>query len=137
MSGSPTPGRSERGTGLISTAFSVAIVVGLVGLCANVAIGLWVRSTVDAVTEDAAGRVAAAPPDRGLRTAAATAEAEARAVLGSEGDRVEMDWVELGPERVVLHVTHPGVSLAPRMLDRRLAVGRIDRTIVVRREGPR
>jgi hypothetical protein len=133
----PVRVRGERATGLVSTSFAVAVVVGLVALCANVAIGLWVRSTVDAVTEDAAARVAMAPVGGDLAAVAERSESEARALLGAEGDRVGLDWERLGPDRVVLRVRHPGVSLAPRMLGDRLAVGRVDRTIVIRREGVR
>jgi hypothetical protein len=115
----------------------VAIVVGLIGLCANVAIGLWVRSSVEAVGEDAAVRVAAAPAGQDLGAVADRTTADARRLLGAEGARVHLDWVELGPDRVVLHLTHPGTSVAPRMVADRLTVGRLDRTFVVRREGPR
>ena len=43
--------------------------------------------------------------------------------------------VERSDDEVVLHVTHPGVSLVPRMIDHGLSVGAIDERIVVRHEG--
>ena len=51
--------RGERGSGLLSTVIGVAVVIAVLGLAVNLAVGLWLRSTVDAIAYDAARSVAA------------------------------------------------------------------------------
>ena len=70
----PTPSvgrRDDRGSGLLSTVIGVACVAALLGLAVNLTLGLWVRSTVDAVAYDAA-RDLATTYDDGERAAAAS-----------------------------------------------------------------
>jgi hypothetical protein len=127
--------RSERGSGLLGATLGVAAVVAMVGLCANVAIGLWMRATVDAVAHDAVRAVATAPPDSDLPARAAAELERARSLLGPHGRRVQLRFVALGEDDVVaLHVRAPGVDLLPRLLSGGPVVGGLDRTVVMRRE---
>jgi hypothetical protein len=127
--------RSERGSGLLGAVIGVGIIMTVIGLAVNVALGLWTRSTVDAVAYDAARRVASTPvgDDVGIRVRQATLDA--RDLLGPYGSQVELTFESLGPPTVVLHVRAPGVALLPRMLGGGPVVGSIDRRVVVRREG--
>jgi hypothetical protein len=129
--------RSERGAGLLSTVVGVGVVMGLVAVAANVAIGLWARTTVDAVTEDAARRVARAPHDADLAAVAAHAGEDARRLLGRHGQRIRLDWLELGPDRVQLRVRSPGAPVLPGVSGSAIVVGEVDRVVSVRRERPR
>lgn len=128
------PQLAERGSGLLSTLFGVAVVLVAIGSACNVCLGLWTRSTVEAVAQDAARDLAATP---NLDTSRVQFVLErARGRLGPTGSLTSMR-VESTEPSVVLRVTHPGVSLIPRLLDRGASVGRIDERIVVRREvGP-
>lgn len=127
--------RDERGTGLLGTVLGVAIVAGLLGFAANLTLGLWTRSTVDAVAYDAARDLATAPRTTDPDTAARTAITRARSMLGPYGDRVDFD-VTINDEAVALRVRAPGVGLLPAMVDTGPMVGALDRTIMVRREAP-
>ncbi len=130
--------RLEQGSGLLGSAIALAIVVALLGFAANVTLGLWTRSTVDAVAYDAARRVAISDTQGPTDAAAIEADAvtDARALLGGYGSRVQMEFVDSDdPERVVLHLRAPGVSLLPKLIRGGPVVGAIDREIVVRREG--
>jgi hypothetical protein len=129
-------GRGERGSGLLSTTLGVAVLIALLGLSANVALGLWTRTTVESVAEDAARRVAQAPQGTDLAVAASAAAADARRLLGRYGRQVRLDWIELGPGSVRLRVRAPGATLLPRMVGRTPVVGALDRVVVVRRERP-
>ena len=127
---------SERGTGVLSTTFGVGVVLLLLFSAAHVLLNLWVRSTVESVTTDAATRVAlsrAAPGD--LAAVQRRAVADARSDLGSYGERVQMDF-ETDPagRSVILHVRAPAMNLVPRLLGSDLGLGDIDRRIVVTRE---
>jgi hypothetical protein len=126
--------RDERASGLLSTVLGVAIVLGMLGLAVNVTLGLWLRSTVDAVAYDAARRVATAPAGVDRHDAAAEALADARRMLGAHAGRVELQFESLDPIR--LHVRSPGVDLLPAMVDGGPTVGTIDRRIVMRAEAP-
>lgn len=126
--------RDERGAGLLGTLFGVAIVIVLVGLAANVALGLWTRSTVDAVAYDAARRVASTPTEGDAASRAREASAAARRLLGPHGSKVQLTFESLGPPSVVLRVRAPGVSLLPRMVRGGPVVGALDRRIIIRRE---
>jgi Na+-transporting methylmalonyl-CoA/oxaloacetate decarboxylase gamma subunit len=125
----------ERASGLLSTVIGVAVVLGMLGLAVNVMLGLWVRSTVDAVAYDAARRVATAPADADRDAAAVAALADARRVLGAHARRVELRFESLD-DPVRLHVRSPGVELLPAMVDGAPTVGAIDRRIVMHAESP-
>ncbi len=128
--------RSDRGSGLLSTVLGVAFVAGLLGLAANITIGLWTRTTVDAVAYDAARDIATAPADSDREHAAAQALARAARVLGRYGDRVNLTLERNDTQVVVLRVQAPGVHLLPAMVDGGPTVGALDRRIVVRSESP-
>jgi hypothetical protein len=130
----PARPRSERGAGLLGAALGVAMVAALIGLSANVALGLWTRSTVESVVDDAARRIAATPVDR-REAAAPAALASARQLLGPHGRRLHLEVRSVAPD-VVVEVRSPGVALLPRLVHRRVAVGALDRRIVVHGERP-
>lgn len=127
-------GRSERGSGLLASVIGVGIVMAFVGLSVNVALGLWTRSTVDAVAYDAARDIATAPDGVDVRLEADAALRRARRALGPYGSQVTMGIEQLDRERVVLRVTSPGVSLLPRIVDGGPVVGALDRRISLQRE---
>lgn len=126
----------ERGSGLLGSVFGLAVVAGLIGLVANVSVGLWTRSTVDSVAYDAALRVAAADVPPGHRAALErTVIEDAKALLGSYGDQVSLGFVDDGdPSTVTLHVRAPGSSTLPRMFGGGPVVGSLERLITVTRE---
>lgn len=104
-----------------------------VAFAANVCIGLWTRSTVEAVAQDAARDLAASPGavlDPGRVDEVLT---RVRRRLGPTGERLRLD-VERLDDQVTLRVRHPGVVLLPRLVAPR-AFGALDERIVVRREG--
>lgn len=126
--------RCERGTGLLGTLFGVGAVVVTLGFAANVCVGLWTRSTVESVAQDAARDVAATPGGDVDRTRVEEILNRARARLGRTGARIRLQ-IEVDTDSVVVRVRHPGVSLLPRMLGHLPAVGAVDERLVVRREG--
>lgn len=125
--------RPERGSGLLSTLFGVGAVIVMLGLSANVSIGLWTRSTVEAVAQDAARDLAASPDGTLDAQRVQQVFTRARSSLGPTGRRTELTLVRID-DRVVVRVRHPGVSLLPRMITGGPAIGSIDETITVRRE---
>ncbi len=123
----------QQGAGLLGTLFGVAAVIVMVGVAANVALGLWARSTIDAAAYDAARRVASTPAGADAADRARRAASDTRARLGATGRSVELTFETLGPPDVVLRVRAPGVSLLPRIVSAPV-VGSLDRRIVIRRE---
>jgi len=99
-------------------------------------LNLWVTSTVESVTTDAATHVALSgtPLDRRSEVEA-RAIADARSDLGDYGSQVQLDF-EPDPtgRSVILHVRAPAIRLVPRMLGSDLGMGGIDRRVVVTRE---
>ncbi len=130
----PRPVAGERGSGLLSSVIGVGIVMALVSLSANVAIGLWTRSTVDAVAYDAARDVATAPSGANAQGEADEALRRASATLGPYGSRVVLRFERLDEQAVVLRVRAPGVALLPRIVDGGPIVGGLDRRITIQRE---
>lgn len=129
------PARSQSGSGLLSALFGVGALLAMLGLTVNVALGLWTRSTVDAVAWEAARHVATADPGVPIEQAQAAAISRARQMLGSRSRDVRLEFVSgVDSERVELRVVSPGVSLLPRMLGSGFSAGGIDHTIVMRRE---
>lgn len=116
--------------------FGVAVVAATIGLSANVALGLWVRSTVDSVAYDAATWVASADTaTTSPRALERTAIDNARELLGEYGHQVSLAFIDDGdPMTISLHVRAPGVSMLPRMFGGGPVVGSIDRIITVGRE---
>jgi hypothetical protein len=134
----------ERGSGLLSTTIGVAVMIAMLGFAANVTLGLWTRSTVDAIAYDAARDLATSvdamsdemgdDPTARLHAERAAA-AHVRASLGRVGRDVEVTFEHtVADDVVILHVRAPGVSLLPRMIGGGPIVGRLDRRIVIRRE---
>lgn len=129
--------RRERGSGLLSAAIGIGITMGLLGLLVNVALGLWTRTTIDAIAYDAAREVATSPADLPRDVAAERAVTRARELLGPIGDEVVLRFEELhAPSTVTLHVRAPGVELLPRLISSGPTVGSLDRRIVLLRERP-
>lgn len=121
---------------MLSTVLGVACVAAMVGVAANVAIGLWTRSTVDAVAYDAARDIATSPAGVDRSTAAHDIVGSAKASLGAYGAHVALDVEAVSDDVVVLHLRADGVDLLPAMIDGGPTVGAIDRRIVVRVEAP-
>jgi hypothetical protein len=86
-----SPRRGERGAGLFSSAFGLLVFLVFLLFTVQVLFGLYVRTTVSAVTADLASRAArdAAVLDRGGFDAHA---ADARARLGRYADRVDFGY---------------------------------------------
>lgn len=103
------------------------------GLSANVCVGLWTRSTVEAVAQDAARDLGATPAGELDSARVATVLDRARDRLGHIGERTVLRLERLD-DSVGLRVRHPGVNLVPRMIAGHGAVGAIDQVIVVGRE---
>ena len=128
--------RSERGAGVLSTTFGIGVFLLLLFAASHLLLNLWVTSTVESVSTDAATRVAlsGAGADR-LDAVQARAIADARSDLGGYGSEVQLDF-EPDPtgRSVILHVRAPAIRLVPRLLGSDLGMGGIDRRIVVARE---
>ena len=105
----------------------------MLGFSANVCIGLWTRSTVEAVAQDAARDLASTPRGELDRRRVDTVLHRAMSALGPTGRRTQLSLEHLD-DRVVIRVRHPGVSLMPRMLADGPTIGALDELIVVRRE---
>jgi Flp pilus assembly protein TadG len=122
--------RTDAGTGLIGTAFGVAIFLLFLLFAVQVLVRLYATSALTAATFDAARRVASA--DAASRPAAVrSAEANARHALGSFGrDHTTFDWRQVDGDQVVLEVRArpPAFVPIPGWL------GQIDRTVRVRTE---
>ncbi|HET7489154.1 MAG TPA: hypothetical protein VFJ85_14580 [Acidimicrobiales bacterium] len=126
--------RGEAGTGVIATVFGVTAFLAFLMFAAQVLIGLYTRSLVSAATYDAARSVAGGGPAPVTENDAA---ANAQAQLGSYGKQVAFDWHPDDPRRdieVHLTVTGPAPSLLPDSLLHMVGLGRIERSVTVRRE---
>ncbi|HET6792865.1 MAG TPA: hypothetical protein VFH45_00400 [Acidimicrobiales bacterium] len=104
-------------------------------LAVQVGIDLYARTVVDGVAFDAA-RVVAGADAGGTPAALDEAEQEARAELGAEAARASFSW------RVTADVVQLTVSLRqspviPTFAASDLGLDRVERTVVVRREGVR
>lgn len=124
---------SSRGSSLLGTALGVAMLLALTAFAADVGIGLWARSAVDAAASDAARELAALPPDQVGADRTAAAVERARSTLGPFGRRVSMT-VDASSRAVAVHVRAPALGLLPRVAGGGSVVGGLDRTVVVRRE---
>lgn len=124
--------RNERGSGLLSATFSLALFLVLVGVALNVVVGLWIRSSVDAVAHDAAVLVASQPPSVDAERLALN---QARELLGSYSKEVTFEFVHaVDSSQVILHVQSPGYAVMPRVVGERALVPGLDRRIIVHRE---
>lgn len=124
---------------MLPTVFGLAMLLGLLGVCANVALGLWSRSTTESIAYEAAWMVATAPTDADPHQVRAAARDRACEMLGSRCGVVTLSFDDPGDTAnagvVEVRVVAPGVRLLPRMV---AAAGPIvaplDRTIRIRRE---
>lgn len=132
----PRGARSERGSGLLSSVFGVAITLALVSVAAQITVALMGRTTVESVAYDAARRVATAPPETSRADAEQRALDNARRLLGRRSDAVELRFLPSADDRVVLQVRAPGTRVLPSALGDRGEFGRLDRRIVLVRELP-
>ena len=126
----------ERGSGLLGAVLAVGAVCALLGLAADVALGLWTRTAVEAVAEDAARRIARAPADGSTRAAADREFARARHLLGPTGTQVLLELTDVTPHRLVVHLRWEGRRLLPALTPGGATVAPLDRRIVVRRQVP-
>lgn len=127
--------RGERASGLLSSVIGVACVAAVLGVAVNVALGLWTRSTVDAVAYDVARDIATAPQGTDRSEVARDAVRRGTSALGTYGTEVRFD-VESTGDVVVVRVQAPGVGLLPAMIGGGPTVAALDRRIVVRTESP-
>jgi len=119
--------------------FGLAMLLGLLGVCTNVALGLWSRSTTESIAYEAAWMVATAPADADPHRVRATARDRACEMLGSRCDEVSLTFDDPiaapGRDLVEVRVVAPGVPLLPRMVAAGgPIVAPLDRTIRIRRE---
>ncbi len=122
---------------MLGAVIGVGVVMVLLGVGTNLAVGLWTRSVVDAVAYDTARDVATAPPNADQVATRAAALERARAALGDFGRRVRFEFVSPpDADHVVLHVEAPANSVLPAAITGGTIVGPLDRRIVVRREVP-
>lgn len=129
--------RDERGSGTLSSVFGVGVFLILLMFCSHLLLNLWLTSSVDAVAHDAATDVAASGAgDAGLPAVQQRAIERARADLGEYGQRVQLTFEAGGPDRIVLHVVAPELTLLPRIVADLTGIGGLDRRIVVQREHP-
>jgi len=124
---------TERGTGLLGTAFGVAMLIAFVGFASNVGLGLWFRTSVDAVASDAARELAASPSGRNSSAERPRVLLRAKQQLGAYGKSVRFTVRET-TDAVALRVQSPGIGLLPRVIRGGAIVGSLDRWIIVRRE---
>lgn len=138
--GHPDAGRSdERGSGLLPTVFGLAVVLGLLGFCVNVCLGLWSRTLTEDIAYEALRRVATAPPGADAEAVRSTALERACVELGDRCGEVELrfDPPSAGDDMVSLSLRSPGVRLLPRFLaDGGPVLADLDRTLRMHREGP-
>lgn len=122
----------ERGAGVLSTVFGVAIMLALLAVTTHVALGLWARTATESIAYDAAREVATA--SAGDRSVRADAIARAKARLGGRAGGVTLRFENGDPDFVVLHVTSEPTGLMPRLAGSTAIVGELDKTIRIRRE---
>lgn len=122
---------------MLSSVIGLGVLMVLLGVTVNIAVGLWTRSVVDSVAYDAARDVATAPAGSDPASQRAAALDRAAATLGDYGERVELRFeTSPDPDLVVLHVVAPPRSFLPRLILGGSVVGGVDHRIVVRREQP-
>lgn len=127
--------RSDRGTGLISTAAGVVVFLMFLLLAVQLLFGLYASSTVTAVANDAAVRAASAgapPLDR--------IEEDARRNLGEVGASATFTWStddadgDGVDDTIVLEVVARPPRFVPPSVGGAIGVGEIRRSVRVRLE---
>lgn len=119
---------------MLSTVIGLTMLLVLLALATQVALGLLARTTTEAVAYDAARRVATAPAGMPRDEAEARTLRHAREVLGTRADRVDLRFLPAPSDRVVLQVRAEGVSLLPVAISAGVRIGDLDRRIVMVRE---
>jgi hypothetical protein len=125
-------GRDERGIGLIGSVAGVAAFLVFLLLAVQVTYDLYATSAVTSAAFDAV-RVVAGADGFNQPDARAEAEAAARRVLGTYGERVTFTW-SVDQDVVTLRVQSTNPSFLPAALRRPLAVDVVDRTVQARVE---
>jgi Flp pilus assembly protein TadG len=128
--------RNQRGSGVLSAMIGLTVMLVLVAVTTQVALGLLARTTAEAVAYDAARRVATAPSDMSRSQAEEMARQHARDVLGERAEEVELSFLPTQPDRVVLRVRAEGRPLISAELAGAVRFGALDRRIVLVREAP-
>lgn len=102
---------------------------------AHILLNLWTISTLDAVAHDAARDVAIAiGGDLDRNELEARARQRAIAALGTYGRRVEIRFVDAGPDRVSVVASGPSLSVLPRPFAEGIGLDRLERRATVRVE---
>lgn len=125
--------RSEEGAGTLSTVLGAGVFVLLMLFAAQILIGLYASSVVNAATYDAAKSVAGSD---GGDAARVDAVANARAQLGGYGRQVTFDWSGSSADVVKLQARAPRPSFLSVSLTGPV-LGDIVRTVTVRVEKAR
>jgi hypothetical protein len=128
----------ERGSGLLPTVFGLALLLAMLGLACNVALGLWSRTTTESIAYEAARSVATAEPGADQEAVRDHALERACELLGNNCADVDLHFEPTTADQpmVSLRVSSPGVGVLPRFIaDGGPVVGALDRTIRIRREG--
>lgn len=123
--------RDESGTGVISTTLGAGVFLLLMLFAAQVLVGLYASSVVNAAAYDAAKSVAGSD---GGEAARADAERNAQSQLGTYGTRVTFDWSASTDDTVRLIIHSPRPTFLPAALTGPVGLGDIVREVTVRRE---
>jgi Flp pilus assembly protein TadG len=126
--------RRERGAGLIGTIAGVTVFLAFLTFAVQLLFNLYTATVVTSATYDAARLVAddeTQPPDGAeLRRA----EDQARQTLGRVGDDATFTWDLADPDVVRLRVQARSPRFLLPVIDTRLGLDLIDRTVTVRVE---
>lgn len=130
----PAPGAAtvESGTGLIGSVAGVSVFLCFVLFAVQIAYDLYATSAVTAAAFDAA-RVVAGAEARGDHAAVTRAEADARRVLGTYGERVRFEW-SVDDDHIAVRVQATNPGFLPAAVRRPLGVDHVDRTVRARVE---
>ena len=131
---------ADRGAGLIGAIGGVMVFLTLLTFAVQLLFNLYANSAITAAAHDAAHLAATGTIDRRDEAAVLDtieqAEAHARAVLGSYGERVEFAW-DVDDERVSLTIVAEHPSLAMDRVSGVFGLNQLERTVEVRVERPR
>jgi hypothetical protein len=122
---------SERGTGLVGTLTGTTALLLFLLLAAHVLVHLYAVSVVTAAAFDAARIVSGSDGGPGAQQDAVE---HAHGLLGRWAQDVDLTFVQVDEEQVVLRVRALSPALLPRALDQLAGVGAIERDVVVRTE---
>lgn len=124
---------SDRGAGLMGSAFGVLVFLILLLTSAQILYGLYARSIVTDAAFDAARKVAGYDGSANA-IGPGQAEAELRATLGEFGATATIRWISTGGDDIVLQVSGPTPSFLPAGFSGRLPVDSVNTTVRVRNE---